>query len=44
MNDADLLRRIRLDEDSTLELKRILLDGSGLVTGPAGRRAGEGKA
>ena len=34
MNDADLLRRIRLGEDSALELKRVLLDGAGRVTGP----------
>ena len=34
MNDADLLRRIRLGEDSALELKRVLLDGAGRITGP----------
>ena len=33
MTDADLLRRIRLGEDSALELKRVLLDGVGRVTG-----------
>ena len=34
MTGAELLRRIRLGEDSTLELKRVLLDGGGRVTGP----------
>ena len=34
MSDAELLRRIRLGEDSTLELKRIALDRGGRVAHP----------
>ena len=34
MSDADLARRIRLGEDSALELKRILLDKGGRVADP----------
>ena len=36
MPHEDLARRIRLGEDSTLELKRVLLSGS-RVTGPERR-------
>ena len=34
MSDAELARRIRFGEDSTLEVKRVLLDGGGRVTCP----------